>query len=138
MYSKTMTLTNGVIVPKLALGTQFIDDDKATEAVRQAVSIGYRHVDTAQAYANEELYCRGQMSDIRRKHCKIADIASATLQHMRLAYLWRYIHHQTQGRCGEYFFAGVGKVFKLTLQKIRAVLAQGSANHEYIRMTGTA
>lgn len=53
MYSKTLTLSNGVVVPQLALGTWFIDDDKAAEAVHVAVKIGYRHVDTAQAYANE-------------------------------------------------------------------------------------
>lgn len=53
MYSKTLTLSNGVAVPQLALGTWFIDDDKAAEAVHEAVKIGYRHVDTAQAYANE-------------------------------------------------------------------------------------
>ncbi len=53
MYNKTMTLANGVVVPQLALGTWLIDDDKAAEAVRNAVKIGYRHIDTAQAYANE-------------------------------------------------------------------------------------
>ena len=53
MYNKTVTLSNGVVVPQLALGTWLIDDGKAAEAVRQAVDLGYRHVDTAQAYANE-------------------------------------------------------------------------------------
>ncbi len=53
MYSKTLTLSNGVVVPQLALGTWFIDDVLAAEAVHEAVKIGYRHVDTAQAYANE-------------------------------------------------------------------------------------
>lgn len=53
MYSKTLALSNGIVVPQLALGTWFIDDDKAAEAVREALKIGYRHVDTAQAYANE-------------------------------------------------------------------------------------
>lgn len=53
MYSKTLALSNGIVVPQLALGTWFIDDDKAAEAVHEAVKIGYRHVDTAQAYANE-------------------------------------------------------------------------------------
>lgn len=37
----------------MALGTWFIADDKAAEAVREAVKIGYRHFDTAQAYGNE-------------------------------------------------------------------------------------
>lgn len=53
MHNKTVTLSNGVVVPQLALGTWLIDDDKATEAVRQAANLGYRHVDTAEAYANE-------------------------------------------------------------------------------------
>lgn len=53
MYEKNVTLSNGVEVPQLALGTWFIDDDKAAEAVRKAVEIGYRHFDTAQAYGNE-------------------------------------------------------------------------------------
>ncbi|MGC5247019.1 aldo/keto reductase [Gordonia sp. DT219] len=49
----TYTLTNGVRIPKLGLGTWFIDDDKAAQAVRDAVQIGYRNIDTAQAYGNE-------------------------------------------------------------------------------------
>ena len=46
-------LNNGVEIPKLALGTWLIDDDKVADAVRSAVEIGYRHVDSAQAYGNE-------------------------------------------------------------------------------------
>ena len=53
IFNETFTLNNGVQIPKLALGTWFIDDDKAAEAVRQAIRIGYRHIDTAQAYGNE-------------------------------------------------------------------------------------
>ena len=53
MFTETIRLSNGVEVPMLALGTWLIDDDVAAEAVRQAVKLGYRHVDTAQAYANE-------------------------------------------------------------------------------------
>ena len=53
ILNETYTLSNGVTIPKLGLGTWMIDDTSATEAVRQAVSIGYRHIDTAQAYQNE-------------------------------------------------------------------------------------
>lgn len=53
MLKETYTLNNGVAIPKLGLGTWFIDDDKAADAVKQAVRIGYRHIDTAQAYGNE-------------------------------------------------------------------------------------
>ncbi|MFB4319964.1 aldo/keto reductase [Actinomadura sp. 21ATH] len=53
VLEETYTLSNGVEIPKLGLGTWFIDDDKAADAVRAAVQIGYRNIDTAQAYGNE-------------------------------------------------------------------------------------
>ncbi|MGW5383392.1 aldo/keto reductase [Nocardia sp. NPDC003963] len=53
ILNETYTLSNGVHIPKLGLGTWFIDDDKAAAAVTEAVAIGYRNIDTAQAYGNE-------------------------------------------------------------------------------------
>lgn len=53
ILNETYTLSNGVQIPKLGLGTWFIRDKDAAEAVRQAVKLGYRHIDTAEAYANE-------------------------------------------------------------------------------------
>lgn len=53
ILSETYTLTNGIQIPKIGLGTWFIPDDEAEEAICNAVKIGYRHIDTAQAYENE-------------------------------------------------------------------------------------
>ena len=53
MYQEMKKLSNGIEIPVLALGTWFIDDDKVAEAVKSAVKMGYRHIDTAQAYGNE-------------------------------------------------------------------------------------
>lgn len=53
ILDETYTLSNGVEIPKLGLGTWFIADDVAAQAVRDAISIGYRNIDTAQAYGNE-------------------------------------------------------------------------------------
>lgn len=53
ILNEIYTLSNGVKIPKLGLGTWFIEDDKAAQAVKEAVQIGYRHIDTAQAYGNE-------------------------------------------------------------------------------------
>lgn len=53
ILNDTYTLSNGLPIPKLGLGTWFIDDDQAAQAVRDAVEIGYRNIDTAQAYGNE-------------------------------------------------------------------------------------
>lgn len=54
MLNETYTLMNGVKIPKIGFGTWMIDNDRAAEAVRTAVKIGYRHIDTAEAYENEE------------------------------------------------------------------------------------
>lgn len=47
------TLSDGQTIPKLGLGTWMIGDDIAAQAVRDAVRIGYRHIDTAEGYGNE-------------------------------------------------------------------------------------
>jgi diketogulonate reductase-like aldo/keto reductase len=47
------TLSNGVEIPKLGLGTWFISNEDVAQAVKDAAEIGYRHIDTAQAYLNE-------------------------------------------------------------------------------------
>lgn len=53
MLNETYTLPNGVTIPRLGLGTWMIPDEQAAEAVNTAVSLGYRLIDTAQAYGNE-------------------------------------------------------------------------------------
>lgn len=51
---KEFTLSNGVKVPSLAYGTWLIKNERAAECTKTALECGYRHVDTAQAYGNEE------------------------------------------------------------------------------------
>ena len=46
-------LSNGVEIPKIGLGTWFIGNDEVAKTVKKAVELGYRHIDTAQAYQNE-------------------------------------------------------------------------------------
>ncbi|MCH6470759.1 aldo/keto reductase [Sinomonas terrae] len=67
ILNETHTLSNGVTIPKLGLGTWFIDDDKAADAVKAAIEVGYRNIDTAQAYGNERGVGEGvRMSGIHR------------------------------------------------------------------------
>ena len=40
MHNKKLTLSNGVEIPQLGLGTQFIDDDKVADAVKAAANLG--------------------------------------------------------------------------------------------------
>lgn len=51
ILNETYSLSNGIEIPKIGLGTWFTND--AAQAVRDAAAIGYRHIDTAQAYGNE-------------------------------------------------------------------------------------
>jgi diketogulonate reductase-like aldo/keto reductase len=53
-FSSTLKLNNGVDIPVLGLGTyQIGDDDAVYNAVRCAIDVGYKHIDTAAAYHNE-------------------------------------------------------------------------------------
>ncbi|XP_054162254.1 1,5-anhydro-D-fructose reductase-like [Oppia nitens] len=51
---KLVQLNNGHYIPAIGLGTWTMDDKEAREAIKMAVKIGYRHVDTAWRYHNEK------------------------------------------------------------------------------------
>jgi 2,5-diketo-D-gluconate reductase A len=55
----TIQLGNGVAMPAFGLGTWPMDDAQAEAVVAEALTIGYRLVDTAEDYANEEGVGRG-------------------------------------------------------------------------------
>jgi 2,5-diketo-D-gluconate reductase B len=49
----TVLTIQGAEIPRLGFGTWLITGRDATEGVRDALEIGYRHIDTARAYENE-------------------------------------------------------------------------------------
>jgi diketogulonate reductase-like aldo/keto reductase len=53
ILEENYTLSNGIEIPKLGLGTWFISNKDVVQAVKDAAKMGYRHIDTAQAYRNE-------------------------------------------------------------------------------------
>jgi diketogulonate reductase-like aldo/keto reductase len=53
ILQECFTLSNGVEIPKLGLGTWLISDEEAPRVVRDAFEIGYRHIDTVQAFSYE-------------------------------------------------------------------------------------
>ncbi len=111
MLQETYTLTNGISIPKLGLGTWFIDDDKAAEAVRAAVKLGYRLIDTAQAYGNErgvgegvrtcgvpreQLFVASKVAAELKTYEEAARSIDETLEKMGLRYLDQMIIHSPQ------------------------------------------
>lgn len=51
---KTVTLNNGVVMPQIGYGVYQVSPAECERCVSDALSIGYRMIDTAQAYHNEE------------------------------------------------------------------------------------
>lgn len=49
-----VTLSNGVKMPKLGYGVYQVTKDECERCVSDALKVGYRHIDTAQSYFNEE------------------------------------------------------------------------------------
>ena len=111
IYNESFTMENGVVIPKLALGTWFIDDDKAAEAVRNAIEIGYRHIDTAQAYGNErgvgegvrtcgiareEIFVTSKVAAEHKDYKTASAGIDETLRKMGLDYLDMMIIHSPQ------------------------------------------
>ena len=111
MYQNELTLNNGVKIPQLGLGTWFIDDDKAADAVKAAVKLGYRHIDTAQAYGNErgigegirtcgvpreELFVVSKVAAEHKTYESATKSIDETLSKMGLDYLDMMIIHSPQ------------------------------------------
>ena len=111
MYNNYITLNNGVKIPQLGLGTWFIDDDKVADAVKEAVKLGYRHFDTAQAYGNErgvgegirtcgvpreQLFVTSKVAAEQKTYEEAAAGIDETLKKMGLDYLDMMIIHSPQ------------------------------------------
>jgi diketogulonate reductase-like aldo/keto reductase len=54
MTIPTLTLNNGVTMPQLGFGVFQVPDEETTAAVAEALRAGYRSIDTAKVYGNEE------------------------------------------------------------------------------------
>ncbi len=77
----TYTLSNGVEIPKIGLGTWMMDDDEAEQAVRDAIGVGYRNIDTAQAYGNEHGVGKGvRASGVAREDLFVSSKLAAEIK----------------------------------------------------------
>ncbi|MBA2212589.1 aldo/keto reductase [Sellimonas intestinalis] len=108
---KFQILSNGVKIPALGLGTWLINDDKADQAVVSAVKIGYRHIDTAQAYGNErgvgvgiktcgvpreDLFITSKVAAEAKTYDTAAESIDETLDKMGLDYIDLMLIHSPQ------------------------------------------
>lgn len=104
-----LTLSNGVLMPALGIGTFLMTPDQAEEAVCQALQCGYPMVDTANAYRNEKAVGRGiRKSGIPREKIFLVsklwptvytapDAVDRTLERLGIDYLDLLFIHQPAG-----------------------------------------
>lgn len=65
---RTVILNNGVEMPVLGIGTSMMEEEDCERMVREALDLGYRFIDTAQAYHNEGAVGRAvRQSDVSRR-----------------------------------------------------------------------
>jgi len=150
---ETYTLSNGVNIPKLGLGTWMIDDDKAAQAVRDAVTIGYRHIDTAQGYGNErgvgegvrtcgipreELFVTTKLEAAIKSYDETVTAIDGSLQTLGLDCIDLMIIHSPQPwtdfRAGEHFFEGNREAWRALEDAYKAgkLRAIGVSNFEQV------
>lgn len=111
VLQQTYTLNNDIEIPRLGLGTWLMDDEQAKDVTIAATKLGYRMVDTAQAYGNERGVGEGvRASGITRDQLFVGSKVAAelksyeavhtsideTLQKMGLDYLDQMIIHSPQ------------------------------------------
>ncbi len=73
-YMEYIKLNNGLAMPSLGYGVFQINDEEAARCVADAIEVGYRLIDTAQAYGNE----RGVGEGIRRSGVAREDLFLTT------------------------------------------------------------
>lgn len=108
----TVTLANGVLMPILGFGVYQVPAEQTEQVVSEALAVGYRHLDTAAAYGNEEAVGRAiARSGVPRDELFVTtklwaqdaaeqparDAFEASLQRLGLDHVDLYLIHQPYG-----------------------------------------
>jgi len=109
---ETVPLNNGVRMPILGFGTLYLNDELGVRCVADAISLGYRLIDTATVYGNEESVGEGiKQSGVNREELfvtskvwvddsgyeKAKKAFQTSLDKLGLDYLDLYLIHRPRG-----------------------------------------
>lgn len=84
--AKDIILNNGYKIPDIGYGTWLIRNEDAKECVLNALKVGYRHIDSAQAYGNEEGVGKGiKESGLPREEIYITSKVQAEIKDYKKA-----------------------------------------------------
>lgn len=79
-----LKLYNGLPIPQLAYGTWLIKNEDAARCVKTALEVGFRHIDTAQAYGNEVGVGQGiRQSGLKREDIYVTTKVQAELKNYK-------------------------------------------------------
>lgn len=105
--SPSLKLSNGVEIPRIGLGVWKIDNSKVSQVVEWALKAGYRHIDTATAYQNEEGVGQGiRLSGVPRQEIFVTtkiiiydyfrpeEAIETSLNKLKLDYVDLYLIHR--------------------------------------------
>ena len=80
--TETFSLSDGNKIPCIGFGTwQSADGEECYNAVTAALECGYRHIDTAEGYGNEESVGRAISDFLKKNTCKRSDLFITTKLH---------------------------------------------------------
>lgn len=104
-----MELNNGKLIPAIGFGTWKLKNNEETvEIIKEAINCGYRHIDTASAYGNEEtigkaiketnvdrkdLFITGKLWNDDRGYENIITACKRTIKNLNCDYLDLYLIH---------------------------------------------
>jgi 2,5-diketo-D-gluconate reductase A len=104
----SVTLNNGVAIPQLGFGVFQIPPEEAERATREALEVGYRHVDTAEMYRNEaevgravrasgigrdEIFVTSKLANGFHEPARVAAAFEGTLAALDLGYVDLFLVH---------------------------------------------
>lgn len=113
----TISLNNGVAIPQLGFGVYQVPPEDTADVVGTALEVGYRHIDTAKIYGNEEGVGRAVAnSGLARKdvfvttklwnadhgHDSTLRAVDASLERLGLDYVDLYLIHWPTPQRGKY------------------------------------
>lgn len=152
----SVRLSDGHEIPQLGYGVFKVDPDIAADVTGQALRAGYRHVDTAKAYGNEEgvgraiaesglpreqIFVTTKLYNDDHDHDRALAAFDASLERLGTGYIDLYLVHWAVPSQGKYVEAWRTLV---ELQQTGRVRSIGVSNHprpqleEIIEATGVA
>lgn len=113
----TITLNDGRAIPQLGIGVWQVSTDDIVPTVSKALEVGYRHVDTAQGYQNEEgvgqaiaasgigrddLWVTTKLANGKHERPDAVEELKVSLDKLGLDYVDLYLIHWPQPGKGDY------------------------------------